>query len=89
MKRLFNYLRPSFEGEDGKFSYRRASQFIFIAISLILVLTKMVITQYGFYALVATYTVFLLLAAVISAQQILEGLQSLNPFKKCKTPDPE
>lgn len=32
IRNLWNYLRPSIEGEDGKFSHRRASVFYFMAL---------------------------------------------------------
>lgn len=80
--KILQYLKPSFEGIDGKLSYRRASQFVFIVLLSFMVLTGKTETQYQFYTLVALIVAFLLLASIITSQQIIEAIKSLAEKRK-------
>lgn len=72
MKRLWAWLRPSLEGDDGKASYRRLSALVFILLICYMVLADKIqsnIHLYAFYGLLGT---FLLLAAVITTSDIIK-----------------
>lgn len=72
MKKLFTYIAVSWEGPDGKFSYKRASQFVFIFLLSWLVLKDKIETPYGFYSLVVLCATFLLLAKIITPKELIE-----------------
>jgi 4-hydroxybenzoate polyprenyltransferase len=65
-------VKVSWEGPDGQFSYRRASQFVIICLIVFLVVSNRVQNQYSFYTLVALLATFLLLAKIITPKEILE-----------------
>lgn len=73
--KTFNYVKVSWEGPDGQFSYKRASQFVFIALIVFLVASNRIQNQYSFYTLIALLTTFLLLAKIITPKEILEFKQ--------------
>jgi hypothetical protein len=79
--RFLDYLRPTWEGGDGKISYRRASQFVFICLMVFVVVTGKTLTLYGIYTLGILAIVFLLLAAVISFQQVVEGIKGIGAIR--------
>lgn len=69
-KILFNYIRPSMEGDDGKFSYKRISAFVILG--LISYMVKVGFTNsYQISALYCLSGLFLLLAAVVSFDQLI------------------
>lgn len=82
IKNVWSYIKPSWEGEDGQFSYRRASQFVFIFLIVHIVLSGKIINPYGFYALIVLVITFLLTAMIISVPQLLQLLGELNQLKK-------
>lgn len=82
LKKALKYIAASWEGDDGKFSYKRASQFVFIFLIVFLVIKGNIQTQFGFYAMVSLCITFLLLAGIITAQQILSCFQEINKLKK-------
>jgi hypothetical protein len=77
---IWNYLKPSWEGEDGKPSYRRMSQLVFIALIIFIVVKGQTQSQYGFYSLIVLCLTFLLLAAIISADQIISCIKGIKGF---------
>jgi hypothetical protein len=78
----WNYLKPSWEGEDGKPSYRRASQFVFLVLISFMVLKGLTLQQWGFWTFLVLCLAFLLLAAIITADQILKGIHGLSGLQK-------
>lgn len=70
MKKVFNYLRPSFEGEDGKFSYKRASTFIFIIMMIRLALFK-IQNEWEFYTFITFAILYALQTSIITVSQLL------------------
>lgn len=70
MKKLINYIRPSFEGDDGKLSYRRASAFV--VLMLIVGMTiKGFINEYEISAFYGLLAFFLILTGIITADQLI------------------
>ncbi len=70
MRKLINYLRPSFEGEDGKLSYRRASAFV--VLTLIVGMTiRGFVNEYDISALYGLIAFFLILTGIITADQLI------------------
>jgi|SRR4051812_10221431 hypothetical protein len=80
IRSVWEYFKPAWEGEDGKPSYKRAGQFVFMAL-----ISKIVYVGftniYQIYALLILTLTFLLLAMVISAPQIIEALQLMFEAK--------
>lgn len=83
---IFKYIAAAWEGDDGKFSYKRASQFIFV-----ILISKTVYfgfqNIYQIYALLILTLTFLLLAMVISAPQILDGIRALKGLPGQQKPE--
>lgn len=78
----FKYISHSWEGPDGQFSYKRASQFVFIFLLSYLVLKDRIQTAYGFYSLVVLCATFLLLAKIITPKELIELKTIKNPFSE-------
>jgi hypothetical protein len=76
--RFIRYLAPSWEGEDGKFSYRRASQFVFIFLIAYMIIEGTTLTNWGFWTFMTLILAFLLLAGMITAGQIIAGIKGLS-----------
>lgn len=91
IKAVWHYLKPSWEGDDNKLSYRRASQFVFVVLVVKIVLTGFA-NIYQVYALLCILITFLLLAAIISADNIIECFRQVKGFgsffKKSNEPLP-
>lgn len=81
---MWDYFRNSWEGEDGKFSYRRFSQYIFLGLVMFLVITGQTNNQYGFYTMITLITVWLLVTAIITVQQLIILLKFTMPFKRLR-----
>jgi len=81
LRKIFDYIKPSWEGDDGKFSYRRISQLIFILLIFKITMLGMTQTQWGFYTLLTLCITFLLLAAIISADQIIKALHGISGLR--------
>ena len=82
---VWNYLKPSWEGDDGKVSYRRASQFVFLTLIVMMVVRNNLSQKWEFYAFLILCLTFLLLAMVISADQIIKGIRGIASFKQVVT----
>lgn len=70
MMKVINYVLASFEGEDGKLSYRRCSAFIVLYLISYLVL-KGVKEANELQALYALIVFFLVLSGFITADQLI------------------
>lgn len=70
MRKLIKYIRPSFEGEDGKFSYRRASAFVILCLIAGMTI-KGFINEYEISALYGLIAFFLILTGIITADQLI------------------
>lgn len=68
---VWDYFRPSWEGDDGKFSYKRASQFVFTAILAYMAVTSKVHEKYSWYVFITIGVLFALTAAIISVPQLI------------------
>lgn len=97
IKRFFNYLRPSWEGDDGYVSYKRSAQFVFVLLIITAIKRFEFANIYQVYALLILCLTFLLLAMVISFTQIVDALRAMGQFKNLftsnsaveETPKPE
>lgn len=82
---LIDWVRPSLQDKDGTASYRRLSALAFIALIVYMTISSKFETYaqlYAFYGLIAA---FLLLAAVITADNIIMGLRT---FRGANEPAP-
>jgi len=81
LKGIWDYFRPSWEDETNKFSYKRASQFIFM-----LLITRMIMNgidnEWEFKALLVIATLFSLTAMVITVPQLLQAFKYWTKTKK-------
>lgn len=80
--KTFNYVKVSWEGPDGQFSYKRASQFVFVSLIVFLVVSNRIQNQYSFYSLIALLAAFLLLAKIITPKELLELKQQGKIFEE-------
>jgi hypothetical protein len=68
---VWTYLRPSLEGDDGKFSWKRATQFIFVWLMIFIVLRDQVQTEWQFYTFLTIAVLFSLTATIMTVSQLL------------------
>jgi hypothetical protein len=80
-KVIFDYLRPSFEGDDGKFSYKRVSQFVFTAVMVVMPIRPGIHDKYSWYVFLTFAVLFALVAAIISVPQIISLAKAGLLFK--------
>jgi hypothetical protein len=73
---VFNYVRNSWEGEDGKFSYKRASQFIFVWLMVFMIIHGGINSQWSFYTFLVLAVLFTLTAAIITVPQLIVMIKS-------------
>ena len=69
--RTWDYFRNSWEGDDGKFSYRRFCQYILMGIAINMVASGQAQNQYGFYTLLTILVIWCLITAIITVQQLM------------------
>jgi hypothetical protein len=69
------------EGDDGKLSYRRIAQLLFLFLIAFIILKGVVKEKYGYYGLIVLCLTFIILAGVITAQQIIAAMQQANQLK--------
>lgn len=68
---VWDYMRNSWEGDDGKFSFKRASAFVFIWLMVFMILRNRVSSQYGFYSFLVLAVLFALIVAIITVAQLI------------------
>lgn len=76
---IWRYFKDSWEGPDGKFSYRRCSQYAFLVIILKMAL-KGQMAQYDFYTLVVISSLYLIMALALSVEQIINLVKYVVPL---------
>ena len=69
--KFINWIKPSFEDNDGTASYRRITAFILICLISYMVLWDVIKTPISLNAFYALLTTFLLLVGIVTAQNIL------------------
>lgn len=84
LKRLFRYLGPLWEGGDQKPSYRRFAVFVCLWLVGHGVLSGAVYSEFGIYVLAILLVFILLMAGIVTWQQLKETLGGFNPFTKNK-----
>ena len=72
---IFNYIRPGWEGKDGKLSYRRVFQYAY-GIEVIHIANKPIIGDNHFKVLVLLLMTFLLIEGMIRVPEIIQLLNS-------------
>lgn len=78
--RTWDYFRPSWEGNDGRFSYKRACQFVFTGL-LVYMVKKGVESQWSFYTFLTVAVLFALVAAIMSVPQFLELTKNIGAIR--------
>lgn len=73
---IWNYVKNSWEDEQGHLSYKRISQFIWSWLIVITVLKGAVSTKWEFYTLLALIVLFALTAAMITVPQLITLVKS-------------
>ena len=73
---VWNYFKDSWEGEDGKFSYKRASILMFVIMMVKLALFR-ITNQWEYYT-------FLTFAILFAVQSSMITIQQLIIFAKCR-----
>jgi hypothetical protein len=87
LKAIWDYFRKSWEGKDGKFSYRRAFQYAF-GISAIVIGNQSGLTETQFKVVFLFSMLFILMAGLMTVQQLIELLKyeklsqqaGINPY---------
>jgi hypothetical protein len=77
--KIWNYFKDSWEDKDGKFSYRRFSQYIFL-LCMIKIGFKPPVNQYELTVFIVFAALYALVAALITAQQLIELLKYTLPI---------
>ncbi len=71
MKRFLLWLKPSFEGDDNKSSFRRISAFIILLVMIYVGVAGTVTSMLHLYVLAIYATAFLMLVGIITIDNIL------------------
>lgn len=74
-KVIWNYVKPAIEGDDGKFSYKRMSQIVFLHLFVYLAI-KGPATIFAFHTLLLIAVLFALTAVIITVPQLLKMLST-------------
>lgn len=75
IKRLWNYVKPAIEGDDGKFSYKRMSQIVFLHLFVYLAI-KGPASVFAFHTILLVAVLFALTAVVITVPQLIKMLST-------------
>ncbi|MCO5285227.1 MAG: hypothetical protein M9898_02295 [Chitinophagaceae bacterium] len=70
IKIIWNYFKPSWEGEDGKFSYKRASVFVFVWCMVALAFRR-IQDPWEFYTFLTFAVLYALQSAIITVAQLI------------------
>lgn len=70
LKTVWDYFRPSWEGTDKKFSYKRFSQFIFLHL-MVMMVVKGISSQYEYYTFLTLAVIFTLVAGIMTVQELI------------------
>lgn len=79
---IWNYIRNSWEGEDGKFSYKRTTQFIFVWLMVYMIMKDKVQTRWNFYAFLTLAVLFGLTATIITVPQLIKMMKYYSKSKR-------
>lgn len=86
-KSLLKWLKPTFEGEDGKASSKRITGFVLTASGIYMVFTDKMTTIYAVYTLAillitgAIYAMVITVAQIIMTAKILKGVKIEDEIK--------
>lgn len=82
--KVWHYFAPSWEGPDGKFSYRRATQFVWVWCMVYMIVTARQSggsTQYEFYQFLTVAILFTLTVGLLSFEQLFRLAKLTAPLK--------
>jgi hypothetical protein len=83
---IWDYVRNSWEDEQGHLSYKRISQFIWSWLIVVQVLKGSVTGRWEFYTLLALIVLFSLTAAMITVPQLITLVKSYNRLPEHEDP---
>lgn len=69
-KKIWSYFKDSWEGEDGKFSYKRATILVFVIMMVKLALFR-IQNKWEFYTFICFAVLYLLQTSIITASQLI------------------
>lgn len=78
-KTVWEYFKDSWEGTDGKFSYRRFSQYVFL-VCMIKCGFKPPTNEWEFKVFIVFASLYALLASILTVQQLIELLNVKIPI---------
>lgn len=78
---VWNYLKNSWEDEQGHLSYKRVSQFIWSWLIVITVLKGTITGRWEFYTLLALMILFSITATLITVPQVIEMIKNYSGSK--------
>ena len=78
---IWNYFRPSFESDDKKFSYKRASTFVFVWLIIFMIIKDKVQSQWSFYTFLVIAVLFALTSALITVPQLIKMIKYYSKSK--------
>lgn len=81
LKNFWNYFRPSWEGPDNNFSYKRFSQFLWMLL-IARQLVNGVHDQWSFYAFLTLAVLFSLTATIIGVPDLIKLVKYGSQIKK-------
>ncbi len=84
---IWNYVRNSWEGEDKLFSYKRASQFVFVWLIVFMVLQNRTDSRWNFYTFLTLAILFSVTAAIITVPQLIKLIKYYCRSKKNREDD--
>jgi len=70
IKAIWDYFRPSWEGNDNKFSYKRASQFVFLHL-MIVIAYRGVTNEWEFKTFLVLAVIFALVAGIMTVAELI------------------
>jgi len=70
IKAIWDYFRPSWEGNDNKFSYKRASQFVFLHLMVVLAY-RGVANEWEFKTFLVLAIIFSLVAGIMTVAELI------------------
>lgn len=85
---IWNYFKDSWEGPDGKFSYRRATQFIWTWAMIYMIVTARQaggMTKFEFYSFLTIAILWVLTAGMLSFEQLFRVAKLTLPGRLRRT----
>lgn len=87
--KIWNYFKDSWEGEDGKFSYRRFSQYIFLFCMIYMAAVHRLNDQWQWYAFLTFGILYTIISLSITVQQLITLVKYTLPLALGRQVPPE